>query len=81
MKLGDIKIQALKLMFVNYNDDISIDSLPTLSTDQNYGSYLVNMPGSINRCFASIEEKKSAAREIIYAYIFRRSESKLFYQI
>lgn len=58
MKLGDIKIQALKLMFVNYNDDISIDSLPTLSTDQNYGSYLVNMPGSINRCFASIEEKR-----------------------
>lgn len=58
MKLGDIKIQALKLMFVNYSDDISIDDITALSADQNYGSYLVNMPGSINRCFASLEEKR-----------------------
>ena len=58
MKLGEIKIQALKLMFVNYNDDISIEDIYALSTDQNYGSYLVNMTGSINRCFSSIEEKR-----------------------
>lgn len=58
MKLGDIKIQALKLMFVNYSDDITADDITALSADQNYGSYLVNMPGSINRCFASLEEKR-----------------------
>ena len=44
MKLGDIKIQALKLMFVNYSDDISIYDITALSAYQNSGSYLVNMP-------------------------------------
>ena len=58
MNLGEIKIQPLKLMFVNYNDDIYIEDIYALSTDQNYGSYLVNMTGSINRCFSSIEEKR-----------------------
>ena len=57
MKLGEIKIEALKLMFVNYNIDFNIEELPNLALDENYGSYLVNMPGAINRCFASIEEK------------------------
>ena len=58
MKLGDIKIEALKLMFVNYNSDISIESLEQLALDENYGSYLVNMPGAINRCFSSLEDKR-----------------------
>ena len=57
MKLGEIKIEALKLMFINYNNDLAIDDLATLGLDENYASYLVNMPGAINRCFASIEEK------------------------
>jgi hypothetical protein len=57
MKLGEIKIEALKLMFVNYNIDMEITELPQLALDENYGSYLVNMPGSINRCFSNLEEK------------------------
>lgn len=57
MKLGEIKIEALKLMFVNYNIEIEIDQLQNLALEENYGSYLVNMPGAINRCFAAIENK------------------------
>ena len=57
MKLGDIKIEAMKLMFVNYNIDFRIEQLEQLAQDENYGSYLVNMPGAINRCFSSLEEK------------------------
>lgn len=57
MKLGEIKIEALKLMFVNYNIDLEIDKLQDLALDENYGSYLVNMPGAINRCFSVIEDK------------------------
>ena len=45
MKLGDIKIEALKLMFVNMGDDIDIESLETYAQDEIYKSYLVNMPG------------------------------------
>lgn len=58
MKLGEIKIEALKIMFANYNVDIEISQLTdTAVNDENYGSYLVNMPGSINRCFSDLEEK------------------------
>lgn len=57
MRLGEIKIEALKLMFANYNNDINIGKLQELALDENYASYLVNMPGAINRCFAVIENK------------------------
>lgn len=57
MKLGDIKIEALKLMFVDYNIECQIEHLEQLAQEENYGSYLVNMPGAINRCFSSLEEK------------------------
>lgn len=58
MKLGDIKIEALKIMFVNYNYEINIDTLDRLKNDENINSYLINMPGAINRCFSVIEEKR-----------------------
>ena len=58
MKLGDIKIETLKLMFTNAGDDIDIDTLEKYAQDENYKGYLVNMPGAINRCFASIEGKR-----------------------
>ena len=51
MKLGDIKIEALKLMFVNMGDDIDIESLETYAQDEIYKSYLVNMPG-YQLCYA-----------------------------
>lgn len=57
MKLGELKIEALKLMFANENNDLVIEELSTLGLDENYANYLVNMPGAINRCFASIETK------------------------
>ena len=49
MKLGEIKIEALKLMFINEGDDIDIGSLELLAQDEIYKNYLVNMPGAINR--------------------------------
>lgn len=58
MKLGEVKIEALKLMFANVNDDIGVESLGELIHDENYRSYLVGMTGSINRCFSVIEERR-----------------------
>ena len=57
MKLGEIKLEALKIMFANYNHDITIEGLVECYADENYGSYLINMPGSINRCLSVIENK------------------------
>ncbi len=58
MNLGEIKIETLKLMFLNMNQDIIIEKLKTYSMDETYKSYLINMPGAINRCFSNIEEKR-----------------------
>ena len=59
MKLGEIKIEALKLMFADYTNDIAIEDLQELKTDENYGRYLNSMPGSINRCFSRLESSKA----------------------
>lgn len=55
MKLGDIKVEAIKLMFTNYAFDMGINDLQTLISDENYGSYIVNMNGSISRALDRIE--------------------------
>lgn len=58
MKLGDIKVESLKIMFASTHTDLSISELDNALRDENYGSYLVNMPGAINRCFSVLEEKR-----------------------
>lgn len=58
MKLGEIKIESLKIMFASVNTDLSVEELDNAAGDENYNSYLVNMPGAINRCFAVLETKK-----------------------
>lgn len=55
MKIGDIKIEAIKLMFANYGFDMSIDDLSKLLADENYSSYIVNMNGAIARALDRIE--------------------------
>lgn len=55
MKVGEIKIEAIKLMFTNYAFDISIADLQTSISDENYGSYIVNMNGAISRALDRIE--------------------------
>ena len=58
MTLGEIKIETLKLMFTNLNNDIIPEKLNNYKLDENYSGYLINMPGAINRCFSSLEEKR-----------------------
>lgn len=55
MKVGDIKVEAIKLMFTNYGFDFSINDLQTMLADENYGSYIVNMNGAIARALDRIE--------------------------
>lgn len=55
MKLGEIKIEALKLMFADYTGNLDVDSLQDLKADENY-EYINSMPGAINRCFSRLED-------------------------
>lgn len=57
MKLGEIKIEALKLMFASYERDFAVSDLKTDEASDTYRDYLINMPGAINRAFAIIENK------------------------
>lgn len=56
MKLGEIKIEAFKLMYAEYLDDLQIEHLENMKNDENFGRILCAMPGAINRCFMRIEE-------------------------
>ena len=65
MKLGDLKISALKLMFANYEDEITGMSIDTLSANENYGSYLVNMNESVNRALDKITASKVLPNKVV----------------
>ena len=65
MRLGEIKIEALKMMFLNYEENLTIDNLNNYLKNDNYSSYLVNMPGSINRCIAYLEQKRVLPSKVI----------------
>lgn len=70
MRVGEIKIEALKLMFANNGEQLTIDNsnngengsaildLAEAAGDQQYADYLNNMDGAINRCFGVLEARK-----------------------
>lgn len=64
MKLGELKIESLMMIFpgtelmVDYeNDDELRDKISQLKDDSSYSDYLASMPGAINRCYSSLENK------------------------
>lgn len=58
MKLGEIKVEALRLMFVDFANDYGIEELETIATDRNYAQYVSGMTGAINRCMSELEIRK-----------------------
>lgn len=57
MRIGDIKVEALKLMFASYDYDFSVSDLSDMEGGEAYRDYLINMPGSINRAFGVLERR------------------------
>lgn len=74
MKLGEIKVATLKLLFVGYENDISVADLDELSLDENYKSYLFGMNDSINRAFSNIEEKGVMPSK---SYVLNKSDGEI----
>ena len=58
MTLGEIKLEALRLMFINMDKDITVDGLQDLYNDSVYSMYLSNMTGAINRAIDRIVAAK-----------------------
>lgn len=69
MKLGEIKLQALMLIFPNdvleYNEENIEELIYNLRSSGTYGSYLSNSVGAINRAFSSIEQKMLSGKACI----------------
>ncbi len=64
MKLGELKIETLMLIFPSISIEVDTDSeyalndaLSNLMADPNYCDYLSAMTGAINRCFTNLEQK------------------------
>lgn len=57
MTIEEIKKEALKLMFTNQDNEIDERTISELEQDDNYGDYLVNMYGSINRAIVRFKSK------------------------
>ena len=57
MKLGEIKMQTLRLMFVQAADNYSSDESSRLEGVEECRDYIANMPGAINRCLANLESR------------------------
>lgn len=57
MTIEEIKKEALKLMFTNQDNEIDTETMKALEEDENYGDYLVNMYGCINRAIVRLKSK------------------------
>lgn len=57
MTVGEIYIEALRLMFATGAERLTVEDLPRLSTDGQYADYILSMPGSLNRCLSDMENK------------------------
>lgn len=64
MKLGELKIETLMLIFPSITVDVDTENcealneaLSSLTADPNYCDYLSAMTGAINRCFTNLENK------------------------
>jgi hypothetical protein len=58
MTYGELKIETLRIMFASNGQDIHPDDLQIYEGDENYRFYLINIPGSVNRCLSRIEERR-----------------------
>jgi hypothetical protein len=67
MKLKDIMIESLKLMFASYDRDLALASIDELKADSAFRDYIYNMPPAINRAFGLIENK-DVLRDVVRTY-------------
>lgn len=58
MTLAELKIECLRIIFANADEMLYPDKLFEYETSEQYGDYLANMTGAINRCFSTLENKR-----------------------
>ncbi len=65
MRLGDIKLESLRMMNAN-DENLSFDNLETYKTDDRFRDYLEKMPGAINRAISRMATYKVIPTKVEY---------------
>lgn len=65
MKLGEIEFEALRIMNINYDEELLLDNFNIIKNQPKYAKYLVNMVESINRAIDYINSKEIFEPEVI----------------
>lgn len=63
MKLGEIKLEALRIMNINNDGVLLVEKLGNLATEKRYGKYLNNMFNCINKAIDVINYRKVLPQE------------------
>lgn len=58
MKLKELKVEALRLMFANADDILTSEDFGVYTNDEKYKIYLDAMNGAINRCLNDIKQRR-----------------------
>lgn len=58
MKLGEIKLETLRIMNINHDSVLTLDKIGTYNSEAKYARFLNNMTNSINRAIDIINHKK-----------------------
>ena len=92
MKVGDIKIDALRLMFAEIDNGMTAENVGSYDGDAEVGDYLRSMPGSIRRSLLDLESRRilpersaplklAEAERVKSFYRFDLSTIKDFYDV
>lgn len=65
MKLGEIKAEAMKLMFLNLDQEITAESIAALRYNDTYSSYISSMNGSIQRGLNRVANAKKLGEKSV----------------
>ncbi|MBR2070401.1 MAG: hypothetical protein IJ981_03140 [Clostridia bacterium] len=64
MKLGDVKAEALRLMFVTMEDEVNAENIGRYKHESRYAPYLMNMDGSISRGLQRVANERKLGRKM-----------------
>jgi len=77
MKLGEIKLEALRIMNINNDSPLYLENIETIYGEKRYAKFLNNMLNAINKAIDIINYKKVLPKKNIELSEFLSSEGKI----
>lgn len=77
MKLGEIKLEALRIMNINNDSPLYLDKIETLVNEKRYGKYLNNMFNAINKAIDIINHRRVLPQKKVQLSTLLHSEGKV----